>query len=158
VGLAHAVHAVDRGLSVAVVERGVCPAGASIRNFGHAYVEAQSGDALELASRARELWLRLAGEGGVWGAATGTLPVARLPEEVAVIEEFAAGRGPVARVLTASETFEKAPVSSDGVLGALWTPRDVRVDPRRAVPRIAAWLEGRGVSFHWNTAAATAEP
>jgi D-hydroxyproline dehydrogenase subunit beta len=158
VGLAHALHAVDRGLSVAVVERDARAAGASIRNFGHGYVEAQSGEALHLGSRSRELWLHLATEAGFWAEETGTLLVARLPEELAVIEEFVAERGAdAARLLSPAETLELAPVSGDGLLGGLWTAGDVRVEPRRAVSRIATWLEGRGVSFHWQTAATAAE-
>jgi FAD dependent oxidoreductase TIGR03364 len=153
VGLAHAVNAVDRGLRVAVVERHSYPAGASIRNFGHGYVAAQSGDRLEFALASKERWLELAAEAGFWAAETGTVLVARLPEELAVIEEFVADRGPDACVLSATETLARARVSGRSLLGALWTPRDVRLDPRNAVPRIAAWLEGRGVRFHWQTAA-----
>ena len=158
VGLAHAVHAVDRGLRVAVVERDAYPAGASVRNFGHGYVTAQSGDALDFALTSRELWLRLSAEAGFWAAETGTLLLARLPEEQAVIEEFALVRGPDARLLSATEALAKVPVSGDGLLGALWTAADVRVDPRTAVPRIAKWLRDRGVTFHWQTAAMTVEP
>jgi FAD dependent oxidoreductase TIGR03364 len=158
VGLAHALHAVDRGLRVAVVERDANPVGASIRNFGHGYVEAQWGEALEYGLAARKLWQRIAAEAGFWARETGTLLVARLPEELAVVEEFAAARGSVARVLTPSEVLATAPVSPEGVLGGLWTPRDIRVDPRAAVPRMADWLEARGVAFHWQTTALAAEP
>ena len=158
VGLAHALHAVDRGLRVAVVERDASPVGASVRNFGHGYVEAQSGEALEYGRAARGLWLRVAAEAGFWASETGTVLVARLPEELAVVEEFARARGSAARVLTAGEVLARAPVSPEGLLGGLWTPGDIRVDPRAAVPRLADWLEERGVAFHWRTAALAAEP
>ncbi|RIJ00881.1 FAD-dependent oxidoreductase, partial [Clavibacter michiganensis subsp. insidiosus] len=60
VGLGAAYAAVRRGLSVVVVERSAEPAGASVRNFGHVGVTAQSGDALRYAVAARDLWLGLA--------------------------------------------------------------------------------------------------
>jgi FAD dependent oxidoreductase TIGR03364 len=157
VGLAHAVHAAERGLRVAVVERDAYPSGASVRNFGHGYVGAQSGEGLEFALAARRLWLDIAAEAGFWAAETGTLLVARLPEELAVIEEFASERAPDARMLSAAEALTRAPVASQGLLGALWTAGDIRIDPRRAVRAIAEWLELRGVNFHWKTAATCAE-
>jgi FAD dependent oxidoreductase TIGR03364 len=154
VGLAHAVHAADRGLTVAVVERDARPSGASVRNFGHGFLTAQSDEALDYALGSRDLWLRLAADAGFWAAETGTLLVARWPEELRVIEEFAEERSPSARVLTREEALGVAPVAGDDLLGALWTPLDVRVDPREAVPALASWLERRrGAVVHWQTAA-----
>ncbi len=151
VGLAHAVLAVERGLTVAIVERGSVPSGASVRNFGHCYLSAQAGDGLDYARTGRERWLALAAQAGFWARETGTLLVARWPEELAVIHEFAAMCEVPADVLDAEAALAKAPVG-EGVLGALWTPGDVRVDPRRAVPAIAAWLEDQpGVTVHWRT-------
>ncbi|GAB3874804.1 hypothetical protein GCM10029964_017410 [Kibdelosporangium lantanae] len=89
VGLAHAVEAVDRGLSVVVVERDEWAAGASVRNFGHGCFTAQSGIALDRAMAARETWLRLAKQAGFWLADTGTVVVARADDELAVLTEFA---------------------------------------------------------------------
>src|SRR4051812_27116208 len=88
VGLAHAVDAAARGLSVAVVERDERATGASVRNFGHGCVTAQDGEALAYALAARELWLRLGREAGFWAEATGTLVVARAEDELTVLEEF----------------------------------------------------------------------
>jgi FAD dependent oxidoreductase TIGR03364 len=154
VGLAHAVRAAERGLSVAVVERDAAPLGASIRNFGHVYLTAQSGEALDYAREGRRLWLELGREADFPAFEAGTLLLARWPEELRVIEEFAAGREGAAGVLTPEEVVALAPVDERGLLGALWTPDDVRIDPRRAAPAIASWLaEERGVAFHWRTAA-----
>ncbi|MFD4673461.1 TIGR03364 family FAD-dependent oxidoreductase [Lentzea sp. NPDC058450] len=89
VGLAHAWHAVERGLSVAVVERDSHCVGASVRNFGHGCFTAQSGVAFSYAMAARESWLKLASEAGFWVREAGTLVVARHEDEVAVLREFA---------------------------------------------------------------------
>jgi FAD dependent oxidoreductase TIGR03364 len=152
VGLAHALHAVRRGLTVAVIERDDRPSGASVRNFGHGFVTAQSDAALDFAL-SRELWLALAADAGFWAAETGTLLVARWPEELAVISEFALVRAPEGQVLARDDALSAAPIS-DEVIGALWTPQDVRVDAREAVPAVATWLGAeRGVWFYWETTA-----
>jgi FAD dependent oxidoreductase TIGR03364 len=153
VGLAHAVEALAHGLRVVVVDRDEVVSGASVRNFGHCFATAQSGTALEYANDARARWIELAAEAGFWLATAGTLLVARLPEELEVIREFATERPAEARVLSAGEALAKAPVDQC-ILGALWTPRDLRVDPREAAPAIAKWLAThRGVTFKWNTTA-----
>lgn len=81
VGLAHAVHAVERGARVAVVERDPRARGASVRNFGHGCVTGQAGDALRYATAARRDWLRLARAAGFWLRDRGTVVVARADDE-----------------------------------------------------------------------------
>jgi D-hydroxyproline dehydrogenase subunit beta len=159
VGLAHAVEAARRGLSVAVFERDARARGASVRNFGHGYVTAQGGPGLGYARAARERWRELAAAAGFWLAECGTLLLARSPEELAVIREFAALRPAEAVVLGPEDARARAPVGPEGLLGALWTPLDCRVDPREAVPAIAAWLErAHRVRFCWGTSVAGVEP
>ena len=69
VGLAHAHEARRRGLRVALVERDQRAVGASVRNFGHAFVAGiGDGEDLECALRARERWLELGLEAGIEGA------------------------------------------------------------------------------------------
>src|SRR5262249_21270055 len=158
VGLAHAVAAVRRGLSVVVVERDEHPRGASIRNFGHCYPSAQAGEALELAEEARAGWAALAPGAGSVIPRAGTLPVVRRPEELAVVREFVQTEPRDAHVLEPEEVLARAPVSVERLLGALWTPRDCRVEPREAVPAIVDWLRTEhGVRFLWRTAALAAD-
>ncbi|NUP61586.1 MAG: TIGR03364 family FAD-dependent oxidoreductase [Nonomuraea sp.] len=157
VGLAHAVDAVRRGLSVAVVERDERAVGASVRNFGHCSFTAQEGDALRYGMAARATWLNLAKETGLWLRDAGTVVVARADDEYAVLEEFAAARDGHAVLLDAREVAERVPVGSD-VVGGAWLPLDVRVDPRQAVHAIAEWPARQGVRFHWATSAHLVEP
>jgi FAD dependent oxidoreductase TIGR03364 len=157
VGLACAYEALERGLSVTVVERDTHAAGASVRNFGHACGTAQSGKALAYGRVARETWMRLAAEAGFWAERTGTLMVARADDELAVLREFAELRGDEVRLLTAAEVAERA-AFGPGVVGGAWLPQDLRVDPRESIAKIAEHLAGRGVRFHWNTTAHSIEP
>jgi D-hydroxyproline dehydrogenase subunit beta len=157
VGLACAFEAVERGLSVIVIERDERAAGASIRNFGHACATAQTGRALGYGRVAREVWLRLAKEAPFWAQRTGTLMVARSDEELAVLEEFTGLREDEARMMIAAEVTSRASFGP-GVVGSAWLSEDLRVDPREAVPQLAEYLAGRGVRFRWSTTAHAIEP
>lgn len=154
VGLAHAYHAVNRGLSVAVIEQADGVTGASVQNFGHACITAQAGTALRYARSGRAHWLDLARSAGFWAAESGTLCVARHDDELALIEEFAALRGPgEVELLDRRQILERLPIRSDGVTGGMYMRNDLQVDPRTAAPAIATWLGTVGVDFYWRTAA-----
>src|SRR5262249_15006366 len=89
VGLAHAIEAHARGLSVVVVERDARAVGASVRNFGHIGTTLQGGEAAAYAATARERWLSLAPKAGFEVLEVGTVVVARNEAELAVLREFA---------------------------------------------------------------------
>lgn len=157
VGLAHAYHAVERGLSVVVIERDQWATGASVRNFGHGCLTAQSGTVLDFASVSRADWLALAKTAGFWIREGGTVVAARADDEYAVLTEFADLRGDQVRLLSAAEVADRVPLGSE-VIGGAELPMDFRVDPREAVHAIARHLATRGVRFHWATTAHVIEP
>jgi FAD dependent oxidoreductase TIGR03364 len=158
-GLSHAIAAVERGLSVTIIERDARAVGASIRNFGHACVTAQSGQLLELALVAREKWLKYGRAAGLFVIESGALAIARTAAESAVLEELCASRenGQV-QLLTAGEVRERVGAPGSGerldpeIRGGALLRDDLRVDPREAVGTLAAWLaEQPGVTFSWRT-------
>lgn len=140
VGLAHAVEAVTRGLTVTVLDRDEHAVGASVRNFGHGCLTAQTGDALTYALRGRDTWLWLGRQAGFEVAECGTVVVARSAEERAALEEFAAARGGDIELLDPAQATGRVPVAAEGLHGGAFLPRDLRVEQRRAVAAIAAWL------------------
>ncbi len=159
VGLAHAVDGLSRGLTVHVVERDERAVGASIRNFGHICTTVQSGQALGYALPARERWLALGAKAGFEVREAGTVVVARTAAEMAVLEEFAGARGAEqARLLDESATRALFPPATAEILGGAHLPLDLRVDPREAIPAIAAWLESEGVRFSWATHVGAVDP
>lgn len=151
VGLGHAVQALARGARVAVVERDERAVGASIRNFGHCCITAQTGEALGYALAARSQWLRLAKEAGFWVRDAGTVVVARADDEYAVLEDLHRERGDDVVLLDARQVRRRAPLADDTIVGGAWLPLDLRVDPREACRAIADWLAKQGVRFHWST-------
>src|SRR5262245_23384700 len=138
VGLAHAADAVRRGLSVTVVERDERPVGASVRNFGHGCITAQSGRALRLATAARARWIELGAAAGFWVGETGTVVAARADDEMAVLAELAAERGDGVRLLDAAQVRDRVPLAADDLVGGALLDADIRVDPRTAAPALAA--------------------
>lgn len=159
VGLGIADEARRRGLRVVLVDQEDRPTGASVRNFGHGCLTAQSGVALAYAAVARERWLTLRDEAGIWVGETGTVVVARAEDERAVLEEFAQLRGDqTVQLLSSDQVRERVPVSGQDLRGGALLPRDVRIDPRQAVPALATYLAGNGVDLRWSTAAVGVEP
>jgi D-hydroxyproline dehydrogenase subunit beta len=159
VGLAHAYHAYQRGLTVAVVDHADRVVGASVQNFGHACITAQSGVALEYAREGRAHWLDLSRKAGFWSAEAGTYCVARHDDEFAVMREFATARAADEVLLLGREQIlDRLPVHESSVTGGMYLPNDLQVDPRTAAPSIARWLESAGVDFHWRTAASGFAP
>ena len=154
IGLAHAAEAVARGLSVRIIDRDARAVGASIRNFGHCCVTAQSGELLELATVAREGWLRHSKLAGFSSLASGGLAVARNSQEVAVLEELCASRGAdQVQLITAAAAHDQLGGLGDAAImaGALLRD-DIRVDPREAVAKLANWLaRSPQVTFSWQT-------
>lgn len=153
VGLGHAVEAVRRGLTVTIVDRESEVVGASVRNFGHGCVTGQTGKARELAEESRRRWLQLAEVAGFWAQPTGTVVLARADDELRVVRELAGGAGgDGVQLLDAQQARARSGSRSDEVVGGAFLERDLRVDPREAVPALAAWLARQpGVTFLWST-------
>ena len=159
VGLAHALAAAKRGLKVVVFERSGRAIGASIRNFGLVWPVGQPGGHLyERALRSREIWREVAARSGIWCAEAGSLHLAYHDDEMAVLEEYLettpVAREEGCRLLSPNEVAEKSPAAKRrGLRGALWSPTEINVDPRQAIPAIAELL-GRdyGVELRFGTA------
>lgn len=151
VGLAHALAAARAGLAVTVIDREAHANGASIRNFGFVTVTGQQdGDTWRRARRSREIWAEVCAATGIPVLHRGLLMAARRVEARSVIEAFVRGpMGQGCRVLAPEELPHPLQRS---LTGALLSPHELRVEPREALPRLAAWLETRhGVRFLWRT-------
>ncbi|YCK80796.1 TIGR03364 family FAD-dependent oxidoreductase [Arthrobacter sp. D3-18] len=172
VGLAHSAHAVANGLTVTIIERDHHAAGASVRNFGHCCITAQSGELYELAQTSRKYWLEFAQRAGFWAAEAGAVVLARTEAEMKVLRELSAVREPgqvellspagtrarlAGSVSTAEEAHDDGGTSGGewpGLVGGAFLRDDLRVDPRTTVAKLAEWLSQQpGVELHWNTAA-----
>ena len=161
-GLAHALAASRLGLRVVVIERDTRANGASIRNFGFVTVSGQErGTIWRRTLRSRDVWLDVAGAAGIDVLQRGVTIAARRPEALAVIEAFLQ-----TEMAEGCELLSPAALSSRqpaldprNFSGALWSPHELRVESKTAIPQLAAWLEEHhGVVFHRGTAVHSATP
>ena len=145
VGLAHAWMAAQRGLRVQVIDRSPLAQGASVRNFGMIWPIGQpAGELHAVAMRAREHWLALSEAGVTTIEQCGSIHAAHRADELAVIEEFASLGQYELQMLSADEVLRRAPiVNPQGLLGGMFSPSELRVNPRIASAQIAKYLETR---------------
>ena len=161
VGMACALAASRRGKRVVVIDRDARANGASIRNFGFVTVTGQArGEMWTRARRSRDVWDEVAAQAAIPVLHRGLVMSARRPEAVAVLEAFLATEmGEGCRLLLPAQIRRDHPhLAGEALLAALWSPHDLRVESREAIPRLAAWLEARyGVNFLWGAAALAVE-
>jgi FAD dependent oxidoreductase TIGR03364 len=149
VGLGAAYAASRRGQRVVVIERGPEALGATVRNFGHLCIGAQTGLARRYADVSRPLWLRLSKDAGFWVRESGTLVVARAADELALLEAAAAQGG--IDLLSTAQLESRASVRPGISLGGALIRPDLQTNPRTAAHAIRAHLEARGVEFRTRT-------
>ncbi len=158
IGLAHAYLAARAGLKVSVFERNPAANGASVRNFGMIWPIGQpAGEMYQLALRSREIWRQMLQEANLPYLPTGSLHVAYREDEAAVGREFVERGKPLGYAcewLDAAKTLEKtSAIRCEGLLGAVFSPTELTVDPRLLLGSLPQFLSERyGVKFHFNTA------
>ena len=161
-GLAHALAGARLGKKVVVIERDLRANGASIRNFGFITVTGQArGATWRRARRSRDIWEEVAPQAGIDIVQRGLLVCLRHRESLPVADAFLTTEmGEGCALITPGEVARHAPgLGGAGLLGALWSSHDLRVDSPSAIPRLAAWLAAsHGVTFLTQTAALSVAP
>jgi FAD dependent oxidoreductase TIGR03364 len=161
-GLACALAAARRKLKVVVIERDKSPRGASIRNFGFITVTGQDRDGVwSRAGRSRDVWREVATKAGIPIVQTGQWVAAQRPEAAAVLEAFMhTDMADGCELLTAASARQRCPdLQTSGLQAVLWSPHELRVESREAIPLLADWLaRDHGVTFCWETAAHSIAP
>ena len=161
-GLAHAYTAAKAGKRVVVIDRDPRANGASIRNFGFITVTGQErGESWRLSRRTRDIWAKVAPQAGIAIEQRGLLLTVRRPEAVTAAEEFLTSEmGEGCELLTAAELRSNHPeIAAPDTLGALYSPHELRVESRLALPKLVSLLQAaHNVTFLTNTAVHSVAP
>jgi D-hydroxyproline dehydrogenase subunit beta len=161
-GLACALAAARRKLKVVVIERDQRARKASIRNFGFITVTGQDREGVwSRARRSRDVWREVATRAGIPIVQTGQWVAAQRPEAAAVLEAFMrTDMADGCELLTADSARQRCPeLQTSRLQGVLWSPHELRVESREAIPLLTDWLaREHGVTFCWETAAHSVAP
>ncbi len=148
-GTLHAVEAHRRGWDVVQLDVDPEPQLATVRNIGELWVSGRApGLELDVALRARELWLDLASRApGMGFRAEGSITVATRTEHLAVFDEVLARddaerRG--FRFLPPDVLGENFPAVRGATLGALACSQDAVVEPRLTLPALRSMVGSSG--------------
>ena len=161
VGLACARAAAARGARVIVFDRDPAARGASARNFGLILSAGLTGHLRRLALRSLEIWEELRVAADIPIVRRGLLIAARWDETLATLDAYARGRdGEGCEMLSPRRAGRRVAGLRAGALrGALWSPRELRMESREALPRFAAFLRERcGVHFATGVAVRDVSP
>jgi FAD dependent oxidoreductase TIGR03364 len=157
-GLAHAYAWARRGQRVVVFDRSPRASGASVRNFGLLWPIGQPHGAMhQLALQSRAYWLELLDDAHLPYRPDGSLHLVYREDEAAVAREFAElapGLGYDAQWLTRAQVLAQSlAVQPRGLLGGLWSPTEVTVDPRLTLATLPDYLHERfGIEFRFGCA------
>ncbi|MFN4193616.1 MAG: NAD(P)/FAD-dependent oxidoreductase [Tabrizicola sp.] len=150
IGVMTAWYLRERGLSVAVCEKGRIAGEQSGRNWGWVRQQGRDPGELPIMVESLSIWKRLAAEmgDGLGFRQTGVLYLAKTEREIAGFEawtEHSRAHQLDTRLLTAAETMAMLKGAAAPWKGALWTASDARAEPWVAVPALAAVAEAKGV-------------
>lgn len=137
------------GLSVVLLERGLCGAAASGVNYGGVRAQGRSPSQLPLALRSRQLWEQLPSLVGTDGeyVRSGHLKLARSEADLDSLRAYAQrvdGLGLELQLVTGSAFRATYPWLGAQAMGASWCPGDGHANPRLVSPAFARAARAAG--------------
>ena len=158
IGVFAAYYLAQRGLAIAVVEKGRIGAEQSSRNWGWCRQQNRDERELPMATRSLELWERFAAESGE-DTGFNRCGLLYLSDDEAQISgwarwrEFAKTAGVTTHMLSGREASERGRATGRAWKGGVFSPSDGTADPAMAAPAVAAALMKLGGTVHQNCAA-----
>ena len=158
IGVFTAYYLAERGVSVALVEKGRIGAEQSSRNWGWCRQQNRDARELPMASKSLDLWERFAAESGE-DAGFHRCGLLYLSNDEAELSrwsswrDFAKTAGVTTHMLSSREAAERGHATGRGWKGGVFSPTDGTADPGKAAPAVAAATMKLGGSVHQNCAA-----
>jgi glycine/D-amino acid oxidase-like deaminating enzyme len=158
IGIFTAYYLAKRGVSVALVEKGVIGGEQSSRNWGWCRQQNRDERELPLASKSLDLWERFGAESGedTGFRRCGLFYLSNDDDELArwaKWREFARTVGVTTHMLDGRQATERGKVTGRAWKGGVFSPTDGTADPGLAAPAVAAAVMKLGGSVHQNCAA-----
>jgi glycine/D-amino acid oxidase-like deaminating enzyme len=158
IGVFAAYYLAQRGVSVALVEKGRIGAEQSSRNWGWCRQQNRDARELPLATKSLDLWERFAAE---TGEDTGfhRCGLLYLSNDEAELSrwfswcDFAKTAGVTTYALDSRQAAERGQATGRAWKGGVFSPSDGTADPAKAAPAVATALMKLGGSVHQNCAA-----
>ena len=147
-GAFHAYFALQRGLSVLLLEKDARPGEATVRNFGQIVPSGMAeGEWFDHARRTLATYKAIQAECDLSIRPTGAVYLASSAPELAVLEEKHAryrAMGYASRLLTTAQCRQRLPaVRADYCTGALLFEQEVTAEPDQLIHRLLAYLVAR---------------
>lgn len=145
-GTFHAFHALDRGLSVALLERHASPCGATVRNFGQVVPSGLDADWQPIGRESVRIYESIQAEFDISVRRDGSLYVASDDDELTLLEELSCinqqDRYP-SQLWTPDRCRDRYPqLRSDYCRGGLFFPEEISLNPRKMIHQLHAYLSG----------------
>ena len=158
VGVFAAYYLAQRGMNVALLEKGLVGAEQSSRNWGWCRQQNRDARELPMATKSLDLWERFAVETGenTGFRRCGLLYLSDSEAELATWArwgDFARTAGVTTHMLSAAEASERGRVTRRTWRGGVFSPTDGIADPANAAPAVARALLQRGATVHQRCAA-----
>ncbi|OLP62465.1 D-amino-acid oxidase [Xaviernesmea oryzae] len=158
IGCFAAYYLAQRGLKVALVEKGRIGAEQSSRNWGWCRQQNRDARELPIARLSLDLWERFAEDSGeeTGFRRCGLLYLSDRDEELerwARWGDFAKAQGVTTHMLTSNEASTRGHATGRRWKGGVFSPSDGTADPSRAAPAVARALLALGGSVHQGCAA-----
>ena len=143
-GTFHAYHALEHGLSVAVIEKDKQPQRATVRNFGQVVPSGMNTKWQNYGRESLDIYRKIQDRFDISVRQNGSVYLASGEEEVLLIEELRSinqRNGYTSQLLTRQECLERYPgLKPDYVKAGLFFPDEVTVEPKVMIGKLQQYL------------------
>lgn len=151
-GTFHAYHAAKAGKRVLLLEKDRYPVGATVRNFGQVVPSGLAGRWLDYGRRSLDIYRAIQQEADITIRENGTVYIASDQDEWTLANELHdryEGIGYASELLTKAQCLAKYPsLRADYVLGGLYFPQEMSVEPEQMIHRLIAYTQQKyGVDY-----------
>ena len=161
-GTFHAYQALEKGLSVAVLDKNKLARGSSVQNFGQVVPSGMNTKWQQYGRKSLEIYKSIQAQFDISVRQNGSVYIASNEEELTLLEELAVinqQQDYPSQMLTAQKCLQRYEgLRADYCLGGLFFPEEITVEPRIAIHRIRQYLEEqKGLHYFPQTLAVEVE-